>query len=102
MANFRLPVTLVRSPTIMKLDSGSMISGSRPLNTANGRALAGGSRGSSAATAPAIARMWSGVVPQQPPSTLTNPSCAKSLSSCAVRSAGSSYSPIALGRPALG
>ena len=54
------------------------------------------------ATAWLIARMWSGVVPQQPPSRLTRPLAANSLSNSAVSSAVSSYSPNAFGRPAFG
>ena len=46
--------------------------------------------------------MCSGVVPQQPPSMLTRPSSAKSLTLSANISGVSSYPPIALGRPALG
>ncbi len=53
-------------------------------------------------TAFAIAAMCGGVVPQQPPSIFTQPSLAHSATMAAVCSGLSSYSPIALGRPALG
>ena len=53
-------------------------------------------------TALAIAAMWSGVVPQQPPTRFTSPASANSPSVSAVSDAASSYSPNALGRPALG
>ena len=36
LANFLEPVTLVRSPTFTKFNSGRMISGSRPLNLKKG------------------------------------------------------------------
>jgi hypothetical protein len=46
--------------------------------------------------------MCSGVVPQQPPTMLMNPLRANSPTSSAVSQAASSYSPKALGSPALG
>jgi hypothetical protein len=54
--------------------------------------------------AAAIARMWSGVVPQQPPAILTKPATANSLSRAEVISGVSSkpVSLIGLGRPAFG
>ena len=63
---------------------------------------AGTFRGEKGATDSAMARIWSGVVPQQPPTTLTMPSRAKSATWRAVSSGPSSYSPKALGRPAFG
>ena len=49
-----------------------------------------------------IAAMCSGVVPQQPPTTFTQPFCANSPINRLVFSGVSSYSPIGLGRPAFG
>ncbi|CRE07986.1 Uncharacterised protein [Bordetella pertussis] len=102
-ANILLPVTLVRSPTLTNRVSSSMLSASRP----DRRVLTGTSgtaRGVSAATLPAMARMCSGVVPQQPPAMLTSPAWANSSSRAEV-SAGVSSKPVSamgLGRPALG
>src|SRR5690606_3068924 len=62
----------------------------------------GSVRGGSPATAPAMARMCSGVVPQQPPLLLTRPDCANAPSTAAISAGVSSYSPKAFGRPALG
>ena len=53
-------------------------------------------------TARTIARMCSGVVPQQPPTMLTKPLAANSRSMAAVSRGVSSYSPNAFGRPAFG
>src|SRR5690606_40775491 len=52
--------------------------------------LAAGRRGASPATASAIARMWSGEVPQQPPTRLSSPAWANSRSTAAVSSGVSS------------
>ena len=46
--------------------------------------------------------MCAGVVPQQPPTMFTKPASANSSRMPAVSSGASSYSPKALGRPALG
>src|SRR3546814_6273747 len=59
-------------------------------------------RGATPSTASAIARMWSGVVPQQPPTKLSRPDSANSFSVADISSGVSSYSAKALGRPALG
>ncbi|KAG0905694.1 hypothetical protein G6F31_021904 [Rhizopus arrhizus] len=66
--------------------------------------MSGTTRGGSAATLSAMARMWSGVVPQQPPDMFTSPARANSSSNADV-SAGVSSKPVSaigLGRPALG
>src|SRR5919112_6270154 len=63
---------------------------------------AGSGRGASPSAARAIALMWSGIVPQQPPRMLTKPLAAKSCSNAPVSSGVSSYSPNAFGSPALG
>ena len=67
----------VRSPTITKFVSGVIANGSRPLKL-GARRRSGTRRGGTPSTAAAIARMCSGVVPQQPPTTFTSPSRAKS------------------------
>ncbi len=92
---------LVRSPTFTKRLSSAMVNGSRPdSRMADGSSWA--VRRSLSATASAMAPMWSGVVPQQPPTRLTKPAAANSSMNAAVSSGASSYSPNALGSPALG
>ncbi len=78
-----------------------MLSGSRPASRQRGSSTAG-RRGGTPATDSAMWPMWSGVVPQQPPTMLTNPLVAYSFTSAAVSHAVSSYSPKAFGRPAFG
>ena len=92
---------LVRSPTLTKRLSPVSVNGSSPDRRIAG-ATSGGTRGALSATASAMARMWAGVVPQQPPTRLTSPLAANSDTTAAVSSAASSYSPKALGSPALG
>ena len=65
-------------------------------------ACSGTTRGVAPATASATAATWSGVVPQQPPTMLTSPAWANSPTTAAVSEGPSSYSPNALGSPALG
>src|SRR5699024_1641858 len=55
--------------------------------------VSGKIRGGRPSTASAIARMWSGVVPQQPPMMLTRPDWANSASTGAISSGVWSYSP---------
>jgi hypothetical protein len=102
-ANALEPVTLVRSPTLTNRLSSPILTGSRPDSFIAGSG-AGSARGGSVATACAMAPMWSGVVPQQPPAMLTKPACANSLSNAEVMSGVSSkpVSLIGLGRPAFG
>jgi len=71
------PVTLVRSPTLTKLVKGVIASGSSPLKR-DTSSIAGMARGCRCSTAWAMARMCSGVVPQQPPTMLTKPLWANS------------------------
>ena len=59
-------------------------------------------RGATPLAASAIAPMCSAVVPQQPPTMLTSPLVANSPSTSAIWPGVWSYSPNALGRPALG
>jgi len=63
---------------------------------------AGGVRGLMPASASRIARMCSGVVPQQPPARFSSPSFAIASSVAAISSGDSVYSPSSLGSPALG
>ena len=95
------PVMLVRSPTLTKRLSSSIVNGSRPERRIAEGTVAG-RRGGCWTTASAIAEMCAGVVPQQPPTMLTKPASANSPTTAAVSAAASSYSPKALGSPALG
>ncbi len=92
---------LVRSPTLTNSDDSSTFSGSRPDSRSAG-ATSAARRGSTPLAAVAMAAMCSGVVPQHPPTMLTSPSPANSPSTAAIWSGVSSYSPNALGSPALG
>jgi hypothetical protein len=95
------PVTFVRSPTFTNNDWSSTFRGSSP-ESRSARGRAGAARGGTPATASPMARMCSGVVPQQPPITLSQPLLAHSPTCAAIDSGVSSYSPKAFGRPALG
>ncbi len=92
---------LVRSPTLTKSDSSVTFSGSRP-DSRIAVPTAGTTRGATPAVTRSIAEMWSGVVPQQPPTMFTRPASVNSSSTAAIWSAVSSYSPNAFGRPAFG
>jgi hypothetical protein len=92
---------LVRSPTLTNRLSSVIENGSRPERRIAG-SMVGTARRGVPSTAAAMAAMCSGVVPQQPPTRLTNPASANSPITAAVSSAASSYSPKALGSPALG
>src|ERR1700753_2383462 len=81
--------------------AGVSSNGSRPESRSRG-SISGIMRGLCGATAAAIAAIWSGVVPQQPPTMLTRPSRANSPISRDIYSGVSSYCPNSLGRPALG
>ncbi len=91
------PVMFVRSPIITKFVSSVIAKGSSPLNrvteTGSGR-----TRGCTSSTAAAIARTWSGVVPQQPPTMLTRPSRANSPSIRLVSCGCSSCRPNSFGQ----
>ena len=100
-ANFGEPVTFVRSPTFTKFESGRMTKGSRPESRVR-RGTSGRTRGATPRTASAILRMWAGVVPQQPPTTLRKPARAHSPRLAAIESGVSSKPPNAFGRPAFG
>ncbi len=102
-ANAFEPVTLARSPTLTNRLSSLTFSGSSPESLST-RSAAGTARGASPSIARAISATCSGVVPQQPPATLTKPASANSRSKLEVIS-GVSSKPVSLigfGRPALG
>ncbi len=95
------PVTFVRSPIITKFVSSVIVNGSRPLKRVRG----GGDgirRGATPSTAALIARTWSGVVPQQPPTMFTSPARANSPRNRLVSAGCSSCVPISFGSPAFG
>src|SRR5215210_4220002 len=95
------PVTLVLSPTLTNNESDSTLHGSSP-ESLSFPGTSGISRGGWPETASAIALMWSGVVPQQPPTMLSQPASAHSPISAAITSGVSSYSPNSFGSPAFG
>jgi hypothetical protein len=99
--NRALPVMLVRSPTLTNSESSVMLSGSSPERRRAG-AISVGTCGALPSTALLNMAMWSGVVPQQPPTMLTSPLPANSSMIVDIWSGVSSYSPNALGSPALG
>src|SRR5262249_52857187 len=101
LENLGEPVTLVRSPMFTKLRSGRNVRGSKPLRRRYGSGF-GGTRGFRPRTASATARTCSGVVPQHPPTRLTQPFAAKSRRMDDVSAAVSSEPPNALGKPAFG
>ncbi len=98
--NLRLPRTLVRSPTRTGRLSTSTSSRSMPETSVF--AWIAGRRGLRPCAAAAMARMWSGVVPQQPPTMLTQPSSMKRASSREIDSGVSEYFPSESGSPAFG
>ena len=99
--NLAEPVTLVRSPTLTNSVSLLMLSGSSP-ERRQATGSSGSLRGATPATISAIALICCGVVPQQPPIMLRKPARAHSPIWSAITSASRSYSPKALGSPALG
>jgi len=66
------PVTFVRSPMFTKSVSSPILSGSRPARRVR-CSIVGTCRGGRPLSASAIALIWAGVVPQQPPATLMKP-----------------------------
>ena len=71
--NLRLPATLHRSPTGVRL-SGATVRASRPASRSGAvGSYAGMGRGCAFAASAAIALMWAGVVPQHPPTMLSIP-----------------------------
>ena len=130
LANLREPATLVLSPTFVKLlFRMSTVVVSRPLTVSTGLSSlkwavfedespdlvfsslkwavfedekSGSWRGATSSRASAIARMWSGVVPQHPPTMFTSPFSAIAFTADAISSGLWSYPPISLGRPAFG
>ena len=93
---------LVRSPTMTKLVSGRI---DQRLDAAVSTTSAGRSgtvRGATPSTALAMAAIQSGVVPQQPPTMLSQPLRANSPSAAAVWSVSPRKPPKPSGMPALG
>ena len=89
LLNRKEPVTFVLSPTLIKLDSGRITSGSSPLNFVNDSTCAMG-RGFLPSTFFANALICSGVAPQHPPIIFTKPESVNSESWAAIWSADSS------------
>jgi hypothetical protein len=100
-ANIFEPVTLVRSPMLTNKSPAPRLNGSSP-EMRSFFSISGIARGGYTCTASRIALMCAGVVPQQPPMTLSMPAAAHGPICTAIASGDSSYSPKALGRPALG
>src|SRR5512147_360061 len=97
------PVTLVRSPMFTKLESGRIVTASRPLRRVKG-SIVGIILGARPRTASAINLIWAGVVPQQPPTILSHPFSAHSRS-WGARLSGVSGEPVGsngFGNPAFG
>ena len=99
--NLAEPVTLVRSPTFMKPLVSSAMKGSSPESRITRGAVLSALVGW-CLTRDAISTMWSGVVPQQPPTIFTSPEALYSATISAISTADKSYSPNWLGSPALG
>src|ERR1019366_2293999 len=102
-ANLGEPATFVRSPMLRKFVCGRTVNASSPLRRKYGSTV-GTLRGGKFFTASAIALMCDGVVPQQPPTMLSQPFCAHSLN-CGANDSGVSGKPVGnsgFGRPALG
>ena len=100
-ANFLEPVTLVRSPIIRKLESDRRVNASWPLSLVSG-GTAGTSRGAAFSAAWAIAAIYSGVVPQQPPMMLTQRFSRKAPICWDISFGVWSKPPNSFGSPALG
>ena len=114
-ANLAEPVTLVRSPTLIKRDSSLSFKGSSPAMVSSALKslwLSSGSfsplrdtgigRGATSLTTSTMALMCSGVVPQQPPTMFSQPDSANSRIKSAICAALWVYSPNASGNPAFG
>ena len=89
LENLGDPVMLVRSPIFTKLVRGVNVTGSRPLSRIKGSGT-GGTLGGNFAALSAIHFICSGVVPQHPPTILTNPFAIKSSTRWAVSCGNSS------------
>ena len=103
--NFGEPVMFVRSPITAKPNSDVILSGSRPESCNTSLLVRPGiSRGGQPRTAFAISRMCSGVVPQHPPTRLSQPFfahfCNFGASDFGV--SGKPVSESGSGRPAFG
>ena len=71
-------MTLVRSPIITNPVSPVIVNGSSPDSRVTRLGRAAADRRGQARTAAAIAAMWAGSVPQQPPTMFTMPSAENS------------------------
>src|SRR5262245_66572384 len=103
LSNFVEPLTFVLSPTLTKLVCGVSVNASCPERRNQGSTV-GTWRGGNSLTASAMALMCAGVVPQQPPTILSQPFAAQSRS-CGASVSGVSGNPvgdIGSGSPALG
>ncbi len=69
-ANLREPATLVRSPTLKNRLSGPRSNASRPERCVMRSFSPANTRTGAPSSARAMARIWSGVLPQQPPAML--------------------------------
>ncbi|SFV85177.1 hypothetical protein MNB_SUP05-9-495 [hydrothermal vent metagenome] len=99
--NLAEPVTLARSPTLINNDSSPILKASKPDRRHSGL-ISGICLGGSPSIASAMALIWSGVEPQQPPKILTKPDSAHSPTCSLMVIAPRSYSPNSFGRPAFG
>ncbi len=88
-AKRRDPVTFVLSPTLTNSADGSIETGSSPERLVL-RCISGSFRGFRLLTFSAIARMWSGVVPQHPPTIFKKPASTNSAVTLAMCSGVSS------------
>ena len=95
------PVTLLRSPTFTNKVFSSMVSASKP-ERRQATFLGSIVLGLTPSTDSAIPLICAGVVPQQPPTIFKNPERAHSDTCGFISSTVKSYSPKALGKPALG
>ena len=78
-ANFGEPATLVRSPMLMKLVFGTDGERVQSAQAADyGSTFGGTARRQALDRGSAIAWIWAGVVPQQPPTMFNQPFCAHS------------------------
>ena len=70
-------MTLQRSPTFTNSESEEILKGSLPARRQAGKGSTG-TRGAYLETASAMALIWSGLVPQQPPTIFRKPDSANS------------------------
>ena len=95
------PVNIGDDSLFVNVGERTNVTGSSPASRKR-LSTSGTTRGANGATISAIALICAGVVPQQPPVTLSQPLVAHSRMNAAVSEGSSSYSAIALGSPAFG